>query len=151
MNNTESFISQTLHYLMKNKLAVSGGILVLLVFILSIFAPLVAPYNPSTIDIKNILVGPSLAHPLGTDDLGRDVLSRMLWGGRISLEVGFVAVGIATIIGIILGSLAGYYSGWVDSMIMRSVDIMLSIPTIFLVLAVIAPVPAADRHPDPLE
>ena len=138
MNNTESFIAQTLHYLMKNKLAVLGGILVLFVFILSIFATLVAPYDPSTIDIKNILVGPNLTHPLGTDDLGRDVLSRMLWGGRISLEVGFVAVGIATIIGIILGSVAGYYSGWIDSMIMRSVDIMLSIPTIFLVLAVIA-------------
>ncbi len=138
MNDTESFTAQTLHYLMQNKLAVIGGLLVLLVFILSIFAPLVAPYNPSTIDIKNILVGPSLTHPLGTDDLGRDVLSRMLWGGRISLEVGFVAVGIATILGIILGSLAGFYGGWVDSMIMRSVDIMLSIPTIFLVLAVIA-------------
>jgi peptide/nickel transport system permease protein len=138
MPNTESFTSQTLHYLMRNKLAVIGGILVLLVFILSIFAPLVAPYDPSAIDIKSILVGPSFSHPLGTDDLGRDVLSRMLWGGRISLEVGFVAVGIATIIGIILGALAGYYGGWTDSVIMRAVDIMLSIPTIFLVLAVIA-------------
>jgi peptide/nickel transport system permease protein len=138
MNNTESFIAQTFYYLMRNKLAVTGGILVLLVFVLSIFAPLVAPFNPSTIDIKSILVGPSSAHPLGTDDLGRDVLSRMLWGGRISLEVGFVAVGIATIIGVFLGSLAGFYGGWVDSMIMRSVDVMLSIPTIFLVLAVIA-------------
>jgi len=78
--NTESFTFQTLHYLMKNKLAVIGGILVLLIFILSIFAPLVAPYDPSTIDIKNILIGPSFSHPLGTDDLGRDVLSRMLWG-----------------------------------------------------------------------
>lgn len=123
---------------MKNKLAVVGGLLVLLVFIFSIFASWIAPYDPSAIDIKNILVGPSLAHPLGTDDLGRDVLSRMLWGGRVSLKVGFVAVGLATVIGIILGSLAGYYGGWVDSMIMRSVDIMLSIPTIFLVLAVIA-------------
>lgn len=136
--SSESFTSQTLHYLMKNRLAVIGGILVLLVFILSIFAPLIAPYNPATIDIKNILIGPSFSHPLGTDDLGRDVLSRMLWGGRISLEVGFVAVGIATIIGILLGSIAGYYGGWIDSFIMRTVDIMLSIPTIFLVLAVIA-------------
>ena len=135
---SESFMSQTFHYLMKNRLAVIGGILVLLVFILSIFAPLIAPYNPAKIDIKNILVGPSVSHPLGTDDLGRDVLSRMLWGGRISLEVGFVAVGIATIVGILLGSISGYYGGWVDSLIMRAVDIMLSIPTIFLVLAVIA-------------
>ena len=137
-NNTESFTYQTFHYLMKNRLAVLGGVLVLLVFILSIFAPFIAPHNPSTIDINNILVGPSFSHPLGTDDLGRDVLSRMLWGGRVSLKVGFVAVGIATIIGVLLGSFAGYYGGWVDSVIMRSVDIMLSIPTIFLVLAVIA-------------
>lgn len=123
---------------MKNKLAVTGGVLVFLVFVLSIFAPWIAPHRPAAIDIDNILVGPSFSHPLGTDDLGRDVLSRMLWGGRISLEVGFVAVGIATIIGIILGSIAGYYGGLIDSLIMRAVDIMLSIPTIFLVLAVIA-------------
>jgi peptide/nickel transport system permease protein len=138
MADTESFTAQTFHYLMKNKLAVVGGMLVFFVFVLSIFAPWIAPYNPSTIDIKNILIGPSLSHPLGTDDLGRDVLSRMLWGGRISLEVGFVAVGIATLIGILFGSLAGYYGGIIDSIIMRAVDIMLSIPTIFLVLAVIA-------------
>jgi peptide/nickel transport system permease protein len=138
MKKPESFASQTLHYLMKNKLAVIGGTLVLLVFVLSIFAPWIAPHDPSDIHIKNILIGPSLTYPLGTDELGRDVLSRMLWGGRISLEVGFVAVGIATIIGIILGAIAGYYGGWIDGMIMRAVDIMLSIPTIFLVLAVIA-------------
>ena len=138
MADTESFTAQTFHYLMKNKLAVVGGMLVFFVFVLSIFAPWIAPYNPSKIDIKNILIGPSLSHPLGTDDLGRDVLSRMLWGGRISLQVGFVAVGIATLIGILFGSLAGYYGGIIDSIIMRAVDIMLSIPTIFLVLAVIA-------------
>jgi peptide/nickel transport system permease protein len=135
---TESFAYQTLYYLLKNRFAVAGGILVLLVFLLSIIAPWIAPYNPSAIDIKNILVEPNASHLLGTDDLGRDVLSRMLWGGRISLQVGFVAVGIATIIGIILGSIAGYYGGAIDSIIMRAVDIMLSIPTIFLVLAVIA-------------
>ncbi|HUL01187.1 MAG TPA: ABC transporter permease [Nitrospirota bacterium] len=138
MKTPESIASQTVYYLMRNKLAVIGGSLVLLVFFFSICAPLIAPYDPSTIDIKNILVGPSFTHPLGTDDLGRDVLSRMLWGGRISLEVGFVAVGIATILGIVLGAIAGYYGGYIDSIIMRAVDIMLSIPTIFLVLAVIA-------------
>jgi peptide/nickel transport system permease protein len=137
-NKPESFAAQTFHYLMRNKLAVIGGILVLLVFVLSIFAPWIAPHDPSEIHIKSILIGPSWTHPLGTDELGRDVLSRMLWGGRISLEVGFVAVGIATILGIILGAIAGYYGGWIDGVIMRAVDIMLSIPTIFLVLAVIA-------------
>jgi peptide/nickel transport system permease protein len=123
---------------MKNRLAVLGGLLVFAVFITAIFAPFIAPHDPSKIDIKNILMGPSLVHPLGTDELGRDVLSRMIWGSRVSLEVGFVAVGIATIIGILLGAVAGYYGGYIDAAIMRMVDIMLSIPTIFLVLAVIA-------------
>lgn len=138
MINAGSFTSQTLHYLMKNRLAVIGGLLVLGVFVVAIFATFIAPYDPSAIDIKNILIGPNLRHPLGTDELGRDVLSRMIWGSRVSLEVGFVAVGIATIIGILLGALAGYYGSYIDSAIMRMVDIMLSIPTIFLVLAVIA-------------
>ncbi|MFA5074390.1 MAG: ABC transporter permease [Nitrospirota bacterium] len=135
---SESFFTRTIQLLLQNKLAVLGGAMVLTVFVLSIFAPLIAPYDPSAIDIKNILMGPTLSHPLGTDELGRDVFSRMLWGGRISLEVGFIAVGIATLIGIMLGSLAGYYGGWIDSIVMRSVDVMLSIPTIFLVLTVIA-------------
>src|SRR5574341_767074 len=84
MNNSESFTSQTLHYLMKNRLAVLGGLLVLAVFITAIFAPFIAPHDPSKIDIKSILIGPSLTHPLGTDELGRDVLSRMIWGSRVS-------------------------------------------------------------------
>jgi len=130
--------SHAFHHLTKNRLAVAGGALVLVVFILSIFANVLSPYDPSQVDVKNILVGPGLSHPLGTDDLGRDVLSRMLWGARVSLKVGFVAVGIATLIGILLGAIAGYYGGYRDSVIMRAVDIMLSIPTIFLVLAVIA-------------
>ncbi len=107
------------------------------VFIVSFFAPLVSPFDPSAIDIKNILTGPSLSHPFGTDDLGRDVLSRMIWGSRVSLKVGFAAVGIATLIGILLGSLAGYYGGVFDILIMRGIDIMLTIPTIFLILAVV--------------
>lgn len=121
-----------------NPLALAGAIIISLIFILAIFAPLFAPYDPNAIDVKAILLAPSPAHWMGTDGLGRDVLSRMLFGGRISLLVGIVAVGIATVIGIILGAIAGYYRGWVDTLIMRLVDIMLSIPTFFLILAVIA-------------
>jgi peptide/nickel transport system permease protein len=122
----------------KNKLAVAGGIIVTLLFFVAVFAPLISPYNPDDIDRKHILVSPDIHHPLGTDDLGRDVLSRMIWGSRISLAVGFVAVGIATVIGIIFGALAGFYGGWTERIIMRFIDIMLTIPTFFLILAVIA-------------
>lgn len=123
---------------MSNRLSVAGAVLVGVVFMVSIAAPVLAPYDPASIDVKNILVGPTPAHPLGTDELGRDVLSRMIWGSRVSLRVGFAAVGIATLIGIILGAIAGYYGGNLDSIIMRAVDIMLSIPTVFLILTLIA-------------
>jgi peptide/nickel transport system permease protein len=138
MNGTITIAASSLRYFSKNRLAAAGGALVAAVFILSVFAPLLSPHDPSAIDIKSILTGPSLAHPFGTDDLGRDVLSRMIWGARVSLKVGFSAVGIATLIGILLGALAGYYGGVLDGIIMRAVDIMLTLPTIFLILAVIA-------------
>ena len=121
-----------------NSLAMVGGIIVLALFFVAVLAPLLSPCNPDDIDRKHILEPPGVHHPLGTDDLGRDVLSRMIWGARISLAVGFVAVGIATFIGMIVGALAGYYGGWVESVTMRFIDIMLSIPTFFLILAVIA-------------
>ena len=122
----------------KNKLAVAGGIIVMCLFFVAALAPLLSPYNPDQIDRQEILEPPSLKHPLGTDDLGRDLLSRMIWGARVSLAVGFVAVGIATFIGMILGAFSGYYGGWSDRIIMRFIDVMLSIPTFFLILAVIA-------------
>lgn len=121
-----------------NKLAIIGGIIVFLLFAISFLAPYVSPYDPSAIDVKSILQAPNTKHLLGTDHLGRDLLSRMIWGSRISLKVGFVAVGISTFIGLILGSIAGYYEGWPNKLIMRFVDIMLCFPTFFLILAVIA-------------
>lgn len=121
-----------------NTLAKAGFVIIAGIFVLAMLAPWLAPYDPDAINVKAILLSPSAAHWMGTDGLGRDVLSRMLYGGRISLLVGFVAVGISTLIGVLLGALAGYYRGWVDTLIMRLVDIMLSIPSFFLILAVIA-------------
>lgn len=115
-----------------------GLAIVLLLFCTAIFAPWLAPYDPAEIDIDQILVPPNLQHPLGTDTLGRDVLSRMIFGAQVSLQVSFVAVGIALVIGVILGALAGYYGGRVDTLVMRFVDLMLCFPSFFLILSVIA-------------
>jgi len=123
--------------LRRNRMAMIGGVIVLVMFVLAMAAPLLGR-DPGAIDIAVRLQAPSWNHPLGTDDLGRDVLTRILFGARISLLVGFVAVGIATAIGIALGAVAGYYGRWVDTLLMRFVDIMLCFPTFFLILAVIA-------------
>jgi len=122
----------------RNKLAVAGSVVVVSLFIVSMLAPWISPYDPGDINLQMVLVPPSAAHPLGTDQLGRDVLSRMIWGSRISLKVGFVAVGIAVVIGAILGAMAGYYGRWIDAVVMRFVDVMLCFPSFFLILAVIA-------------
>ncbi len=121
-----------------NKLALAGAFIVLLLFVVALFAHWLSPYDPGQIDVQQVLQDPTWKHPFGTDPLGRDVFSRMIYGSRISLLVGFVAVGISTLIGIFLGALAGYYGRWVDNLIMRFVDVMLCFPTFFLILAVIA-------------
>ncbi len=123
--------------LKKNKLALLGAWIVLLLSLLALAAPLLAPCSPFEQDIGNRLLSPSSRHYCGTDELGRDIFSRMLYGARVSLSVGFIAVFISTIIGILLGALAGYFGGGVDNLIMRFVDIMLSIPTLFFILMLI--------------
>jgi len=122
----------------RNRLAMAGSIVVILLFVVSFLAPWISPYDPGEINLQMVLTAPSKSHLLGTDQLGRDVLSRMIWGSRISLKVGFVATGIAIVIGTVLGALAGYYGRWTDTIIMRFVDIMLCFPSFFLILAVIA-------------
>jgi peptide/nickel transport system permease protein len=122
----------------QNKMAVTGSLIVALLFVIAVIAPLIAPYEPTNINLQKILSPPSKEHLFGTDQLGRDVLSRMIYGSRISLMVGFVSTGIAILIGIILGAIAGFYGKWIDTVIMRFVDIMLCFPTFFLILAVIA-------------
>lgn len=121
-----------------NHFAMTGAFVVVSLFLLSLLAPIISPWDPTTIDAYHVLLPPSAAHWMGTDELGRDVLSRVIYGARISLKVGFVAVGIAITIGTVVGLLSGYYGGWVDAILMRFVDIMLCFPTFFLILAVIA-------------
>ncbi|MDY0301909.1 MAG: ABC transporter permease [Trichlorobacter sp.] len=123
--------------LRRNRLAMAGGIIVLLLLLLSIFAPVLAPQNPNEINAWQVLSPPSWQHWFGTDELGRDVFSRVLFGARISLKVGLVAIGIAVLLGSVVGLVAGYYGGWVDTVLMRLVDIMLCFPAFFLILAII--------------
>ncbi|MFH0771359.1 MAG: ABC transporter permease [Candidatus Omnitrophota bacterium] len=122
----------------KNKLALFGFIIVGTMALLAVFAPFVATHQPNEIKLDDALKCPSREHILGTDSLGRDLFSRIAYGARISLSVGFIAVGISIFIGVILGSLAGYYGGWTDSIISRFIDIMLCFPTFFLMLSIIA-------------
>jgi peptide/nickel transport system permease protein len=122
----------------RNTLSVIGAAVVLSLITISLLAPFLSPYDPTTIDVYNVLSPPGKAHWLGTDELGRDLLSRIIWGSRVSLKVGVVAVSIALMIGILVGSVAGFYGGKIDALLMRFVDIMLAFPTFFLILAVIA-------------
>ena len=121
-----------------NKLALFGLGIILLLTIVAILAPFIATQDPTTINIKNALLPPSAEHILGTDSLGRDVFSRMVYAARIALSIGIIAVGIAALIGVILGSIAGYFGNRIDAIIMRFTDIMLCFPSFFLILSVVA-------------
>jgi peptide/nickel transport system permease protein len=119
----------------KNKLAMFGLAVLTLLAVVSMAAPIIAPYDPSDL-MEDHISGPSLKHPFGTDDLGRDLLSRLIYGGRVSLSVAVIAVVVSVTLGILFGSIAGYYGGLLDAVIMRFTDIMMSFPTIFLILAI---------------
>jgi peptide/nickel transport system permease protein len=119
--------------------ALSIGISIIALFsLIAIFAPFISPYDPGFIDQNSLLMPPSRLHPLGTDGLGRDILIRIIYGARISLAVGIIAVGISSLVGLFFGSLAGFYGGWIDGLIMRLVDILLCFPIFFLILAIVA-------------
>lgn len=124
--------------ILKNKLAMAGVFIIVVISLFAIFAPVITEYEPDDIEITSSLLAPSSAHWMGTDLLGRDLFTRMAYGARISLIVGLISVSIAVLIGVFLGSIAGYYGGRIDTIIMRFVDIMLCFPNIFLILALVA-------------
>ncbi len=120
----------------RNRLSVIGLSFVLVVIFIAIFAPVLTPYHPYETDPFNRLASPSRENPLGTDELGRDLLTRLLYGSRIALQVGILIVLFEGFIGISFGLLAGYFGGWVDEIIMRLVDILRSFPVIILAMAI---------------
>ncbi|MBI3795172.1 MAG: ABC transporter permease [Nitrospinae bacterium] len=133
-----SFGTVVLRRMARNPFALAGGAVVALLFLVALLAKYVAPFDPSVVNTDVMLQPPGLKHWLGTDELGRDVLSRMIFGAQISLMVGFVSIGIATVVGVVVGAISGYYGGRIDDVLMRFVDIMLTFPVFFLILAVIA-------------
>jgi peptide/nickel transport system permease protein len=120
--------------LMRRPLAVAGGVVALMFVLVAIFAPLIAPYDPGQSDFGAALSGPSSAHLFGTDELGRDVFSRVVWGARASMQAGVFSTLLALLVAVPIGLIAGYYRGWVDPVGSRVTDVMLAFP--FLILAV---------------
>ncbi len=134
----ESYAGKVIRRFLRHRLAILGAAVVLMLYMVAIFAPQLSPYDPTDTDVTRRLQLPSAEHLFGTDQVGRDVLSRVIYGSRISLTVGFVAAGISLVIGVVLGAIAGYYGGAVDNIIMRTVDLLMSIPAFLLIIAIVA-------------
>lgn len=130
--------NRILKLLLRNKKALVGGIVLVIITLSAVFAPFLTSYSPIQQNIRNRLQPPSREHILGTDQFGRDLFTRIVYGGRISLQIGFISVGIALVIGGLMGLTAGFYGGILDNFIMRFVDILLALPGFLLALAIVA-------------
>ena len=137
-NKKKSQLGEVWFRLKKDKLALVGLTILILLILMAIFAGVIAPYEYDEQNLNNILQSPNKEHLFGTDEFGRDIFSRIIYGSRISLQVGFIAVSIAAIIGGFLGAVAGYFSGKTDNIIMRAMDILLSIPQMLLAISIVA-------------
>ncbi|MFI7218811.1 ABC transporter permease [Micromonospora maritima] len=135
---SESTGRRVLEALRRDPLAVGGTVVLLVLVVVGVAGPWLAPSGVNDVDVDEMLRPPSGAHPFGTDELGRDVLSRVLVAARVSLEVGVVSVGIALVAGVTLGLLAGYYRGWLDSVLMRAMDVLFAFPVLLLAVAIVA-------------
>jgi len=132
-----SLYRDALRRLFRNKLAITGMVIMAIFLLTAILAPLLSPYDPIVQELAMRRRPPSQEHWLGRDDLGRDILSRIIYGARLSLQVGVLSVGFAIVIGAIVGSISGYMGGWVDNILMRFMDIMLAFPALLLAIAIV--------------
>lgn len=121
--------------LSSHRLSIVGGVLLLGVAVVAIFAPQIAPYSPTAVQPTAVRAAPSVAHPMGTDSLGRDIFSRVIFGTRIALQIAVTSMGIAFVVGSLLGALAGYYGGWVDAAVRTAIDTTWAFPAIIMGLA----------------
>ncbi|TMC78973.1 MAG: ABC transporter permease [Chloroflexi bacterium] len=127
-----------MYFVRHNPRVLVGGAIVLVLLFMALAAPLIAPYDPIDVDASQALEAPNLTHLFGTDDLGRDVLSRVIWGSQISLSVGLISVGIGFLVGVTVGLLAGYLGGIVDLLAMRAIDALLAFPALLLAISITA-------------
>ena len=134
----KSMLMITLRRLGKNKMAMAGLVILLLMILIALLSGVLAPYSFEETDLYNTFGTPSRAHPFGTDELGRDIFSRVVYGARVSLSAALAAVGLSLVIGIPLGAIAGSFGGWVDNLIMRITDVFLSFPPLLLAIAMVA-------------
>lgn len=123
---------------LRKRMALVAGLVIVVIAIVSALAPVLAPYDPATPDYNAVLEGPSWAHWAGTDTYGRDILARIIWGGQISLTVGFLSVTLGCLVGTSVGLVSGFFGGWLDGAIMRVLDVLLAFPGILLAIAVVA-------------
>lgn len=133
-----SFYRRAWRRFKKNTLGLIGLAMISLLIFIAIIAPVISPYDPNDYSLRGIWAPPSSQHLLGQDELGRDILSRLIWGSRITLQVGFLSIFIMLIIGVPLGAIAGYFGGTIDIIIMRFTDVLLSLPTIFLLILTVS-------------
>jgi len=140
----ESRSTRVVERFLAHRVATGGLLILALITVTVVLLPFIVPFDPNRTNLDQIFLGPSLAHPFGTDSLGRDLGLRMAHGGRISLAVGILAVTIAASLGTLVGAVAGFYGGWLDTVLMRFVDMMLSFPRLFLLI--LASVLLRDSH-----
>jgi peptide/nickel transport system permease protein len=134
----DSGVRRVLTALRHDPLAMVGAVVLVVLVVLGLFGPWIAPSGDNDVDIQQMLHAPTWAHPFGTDELGRDVLSRVIIAARVSLEVGLVSVGLALLAGVAIGVTAGYYGGWTDNVLMRCMDVLFAFPVLLLAVAIVA-------------
>lgn len=138
MKKRQSHFAIFLRRFAKQRVAVISTVVLLMIILACVFAPVIAPYDYSAIDIRNISKGPSVQHWFGTDDMGRDILSRILYGGRYSIMIGVASTGIALVVGMAIGAVAGFFGGWVDMVVMRACDVLQAVPSMLLSITIAA-------------
>ncbi len=142
-----SLLGDALRRMTSNPLTVLGMIIIILVVLMAITAPVIAPFGPNEGDLKTLYIKPpSIAHPFGTDDVGRDILSRVIYGSQISVKIALFSEGFGLLVGTVIGLISGYYGGWLDTIIMRIVDVLMAFPLLIIAIALVGVLGSSESN-----